>query len=75
LRPCYEDDDEAGIVSALAGGFFIEHFRSRRRITRPVRALAIPEAPQQVQQNSSVASISVTSSWEQAGHRRWVSIN
>jgi hypothetical protein len=51
--------NEAEIVSR-AGGFFIAQCRSLMRITRPVRALAIPEAPQQVQQNSSVASMSVT---------------
>jgi len=44
------------------------------RITRPVRALAIPEAPQQVQQNSSVASMSVTACSRHIGHFNEVSI-
>jgi hypothetical protein len=69
----YEDAGGEGIVS-IRGGFFMAQCRSRIRITRPVRALAIPEAPHSMQQNSSVASMSVTAASRHIGHFNEVSI-
>ena len=54
LRPCYEDDGEAGIVSR-AGGFFIAQCRSRIENTFPVATPATPHAPQWTHSHSPVS--------------------